>query len=182
MKNNLALAVFGIVVACYADTRVNPDAAIIEDFTKRISDYTQLQKSLDGKLPRLKSTGSQVTISEHQHDLARALREARKEAKAGDIFTPPISAEFRRLTGLAMQGADNSRIRKSLQDSEPVKFSLKVGDSYPAGVPTQSTPPTLLMNLPPLPPELQYRLLGSTLILLDAKANLVVDLMPNAIP
>jgi hypothetical protein len=165
-----------------ADTRVNADSLIVQDFSKRVADYEQMVKSLDQKLPRLKVTGSQVSIEEHQHDLAQAVREARKAAKPGDIFTPQISAEFRRLTGLAMQGADAARIRKSLQDSEPVQFQLKVNDAYPTGVPQQSTPPTLLMNLPPLPSSLQYRLLGSTLILLDSNSNLVVDLMRNALP
>jgi hypothetical protein len=38
------------------------------------------------------------------------------------------------------------------------------------------------MNLPRLPPELEYRIAGHALVLRDAVANLVVDLMPDAIP
>jgi hypothetical protein len=170
-----------IALAAYADDRVNADAQITADFTKRVGDYQQLEKTLEDKLTKLKSTGSERTIQDHEHALAKAIREARKDAKAGDIFTPPICVEFRRLTGLAMVGNNTARVHKSLQDSEPVQMQLKVGDSYPTGVPEQSTPPTLLLNLPPLPPNLAYRLLGTTLILLDAKANIVVDLMPDAI-
>jgi hypothetical protein len=164
-----------------SETRVNADSLIVQDFSKRVSDYQQLAKTLEDKLTRLKATGSQASIEEHQHALADAIREERKGAKAGDIFSPKISAEFRRLTALAMQGGDAARIRKSLQNSEPVKLQLRVNDSYPSGIPQQSTPPSLLLNLPPLPPNLEFRLLGTTLILLDSKANLVVDLMPNAI-
>jgi len=170
-----------IAVLARADDRVNADAQITADFTKRVADYQQLKKTLEDKQPRLKETGSEFTIQEHEHKLAKAIREARKNARPGDIFTPPISAEFRRLTGLAMVGNNTARIHKSLQDSEPVQMQLKVGDSYPAGVPEQSTPPTLLLNLPALPPGLEYRLLGPTLILLDTKANIVVDLMTNAL-
>ena len=43
-------------------------------------------------------------------------------------------------------------------------------------------PPLLLTQLPPLPPELQYRFLGRALILLDADANLIVDVVPDALP
>lgn len=175
------LAVLAVSGARAADIRVNADSVIVADFTKRVSEYQQLQKTLDGKLPRLKSTGSELTIEEHQHGLGAAIREARAEAHQGDIFTPEISTEFRRLIGLAMQGEDARRIRKSLQDAEPVRLQLKVNDSYPSRLPRQSTPPTLLMNLPRLPGDLEYRLLGSTLILLDTKASLVVDLIPNAL-
>ena len=167
-------------VAC-ADDRVNADAQIAADFTKRVADYQQMEKTLENKQPRLRATGSQRTIQDHEHKLAKAIREVRRNAKRGDVFTPPICGEFRRLTGLAMVGGNTARVHKSLQDSEPVQMQLNVGDSYPSGVPEQSTPPTLLLNLPALPPGLEYRLLGPTLILLDTKANIVVDLMPDAI-
>jgi hypothetical protein len=81
-----------------------------------------------------------------------------------------------------MQGKDASHVRQSLQHAEPVRVRLVVNTAYPSGVPLQSTPPTLLMNLPPLPPELDYRVVGNNLVLRDAKANLVIDFVPNVIP
>ena len=51
----------------------------------------------------------------------------------------------------------------------------------PPNIPLQSTPPTILLNLPRLPPELEYRIVGRTLVLRDAVANIVVDLIPDAI-
>jgi hypothetical protein len=63
-----------------------------------------------------------------------------------------------------------------------VRLTLHVNDSYPANIPLQSTPPTILMNLPRLPPELEYRIDGHALVLRDTAANIVVDLMPDAIP
>ena len=100
----------------------------------------------------------------------------------GNIFTPDIAAEFRRLIGLAMQGHDASHVHQSLQHAEPVRVRIAVNEAYPAGVALQSTPPTLLMNLPALPQELDYRVVGNNLILRDAKANLVIDFFPDAIP
>jgi hypothetical protein len=43
-------------------------------------------------------------------------------------------------------------------------------------------PPTLLQKLPRLPDELAFRIIGSTLLLIDHKANLIIDFMLNAIP
>jgi hypothetical protein len=40
----------------------------------------------------------------------------------------------------------------------------------------------LLWKLPDLPPELEYRLVGSSLILPDVKANLIVDILRDVVP
>jgi hypothetical protein len=61
-------------------------------------------------------------------------------------------------------------------------FPLEVNQEYPQTSALQSTPPTLLSNLPKLPPELEYRIVGQELVLLDTKANLIVDLLPDALP
>ena len=63
-----------------------------------------------------------------------------------------------------------------------MQLQLRVNDSYPSKVPLQSTPPTLLMNLPKLPEELEYRLVGRSLVLRCAKGNLIVDFIPNVMP
>lgn len=66
-----------------------------------------------------------------------------------------------------------------MQHSEPVHLHLRVNESYPANIPLQSTPPSLLLNLPMLPQEVEYRIEGRGLILLDVRANLVVDLIED---
>lgn len=164
-----------------AQARVNPDAAIVQDFEKRVADYVAIQKNAVKEVGALKPTKEPGEITEHSRALAKAIRGARPKAVQGDIFSPQISKEFRRLIGLAMEG-NAVQIHKSLERSEPVSVKLRVNDSYPAHVPLQSTPPTLLMNLPTLPPDLEYRLVGRTLALRDNTANLIVDLMTNAIP
>jgi hypothetical protein len=81
--------------------------------------------------------------------------------------------------GFAMQPEDAARIRKSLRDAEPVAGRPQVNHPYPSGTPVQSTPPSILLNLPHLPPDIEYRFVSRTLILLDAKANLIIDFMTN---
>ena len=58
---------------------------------------------------------------------------------------------------------------------------LKVNAMYPPDTPLPSTPPQVLMNLPNLPEQLEYRIVGKNLIIRDVEANIVVDFVPNAI-
>ncbi len=165
-----------------AQEGVNPDALIMQDFEKRISEYAKLHKAIDAKLPALKPTDSSERITHHQHELAEGIRKARRGAKQGDIFTPQIDAEFHRLIAIAMQGQGAARIKTSLRRAEPVRLRLRINAGYPASVPLQSTPPSLLMNLPKLPEEVEYRVVGNNLVLCDAHANLIIDFAPGAIP
>lgn len=165
-----------------AQTPVNPHAALVEDFGKRVAEYRKLHQSIESKAPALKPTRSAAEIAEHEKALAQGLRAARVSAAQGDIFTPEISREFRRLIGIAMQGKDAVRIKKSLKSAEPVQAAFRINDPYPEKLPLQSTPPTLLLNLPELPAELDYRIVGHALILRDAKANMIVDFIPNILP
>lgn len=158
---------------------VNPGSAILQDFERRIADYVHLRKAEEAKLPPLRATASTEKIVEHQRALAREIVEARQSAKQGGIFTPMIEREFRRLIRLAMPPGDAARIRKSLQSAEPVAAQLQINHPYPSGIPLQTTPPSILLNLPRLPVDIEYRLVNRTLILWDAKANLIIDLMGN---
>ena len=162
--------------------QVNPHARILQDFENRIAEYVKLHKSIEGKLPALTPTDAPEKILQHQQELARRIREARQQASQGNIFAPEIREEFRNLIGASMRGKQAARIHESLVSSEPVQFPLNVNASYPPGEPLQSTPPTLLQNLPKLPAELEYRIVGHQLILRDVNANLIVDVMAEAIP
>ncbi len=177
----IALAA-GLLGAPVYSLETNADSAIVQDFQKRVAAYLQMRKAIESKLPRLKATPFDEKISHHEHELAKAVRDQRKNSRQGDIFTPEISGEIRRLLTIAMQPAngDAKHIGESLRHAEPVQLHLNFNDTYPPDVPLQSTPPTLLENLPKLPPEMEYRIVGRDLILLDAKAGLVVDILTGA--
>jgi hypothetical protein len=172
-----AILTAGALCAQIGHPPVDADSVVIQDFEKRVAGYLQLRKSIESNLTKLKSTPSQEKISHHETQLRHAVREARKNARPGDIFTPEIAVEIRRLITIAMQPGDGNHIAQSLRHAEPVHLHLDINDSYPALVPLQSSPPSLLENLPPLPPEIEYRITGSDLVLLDAKANLIVDVI-----
>jgi hypothetical protein len=162
--------------------RVNPNSRVVADFMNRVNEYVKLHKKVNDKVHPLKPTASPEAIARHERELGHGIREAREHAHVGDIFTPEISQEFRRLVALAMQGSNGTRVHQSLQRAEPVQLDLRVNRAYPAGLPLQSTPPSLLANLPTLPKEVDYRIVGHNLILRDVGANLIIDFITNAIP
>jgi hypothetical protein len=178
----VAAAVFLVLVAARGQDRVNADAAVLKDFDARVAAYLKLRKGVVAGVPDLKPTHSAAAIAQRERELAERIRTSRPDAKQGDIFAPPIAAQFRRLLSLAMKGGNANRVRQSLDNAEPVRTPLHVNGTHPASVPRQSTPPTLLLNLPRLPAELAYGVVGHDLLLRDIGANLIVDFIPHAIP
>jgi len=179
----LYMVLGAVVLAGMQAPPPNVDAKIQKEFQKRLDDYVKLRNTARENVHKLKPTKSAEAIEYHEAGLAHAIRELRHGVGQGQIFTPEITTEFRRLIGMTMQGEEAVRIRESLSRAEPVHLkSLRINHRYPEGVPLQSTPPTLLLNLPKLPQALEYRVVGSALVLLDVEANLVVDFIPDVIP
>jgi hypothetical protein len=158
-----------------------PEISAIRDFHERVERYLKLRKQIEAGLPRLKPTASAPSITARSQELTRRLRFARREARVGSIFTPASATEFRRLIAITMQGKEAEQIRASLKSAEPVTLPLRVNDPYPAAVPLQSTPPSLLLNLPQVPPQVDYRVIGKALVLRDVDANLILDFIPDLV-
>lgn len=162
---------------------VNQDSLVLQDFDKRVANYLSLHNKAKSELPAAKSTTSSEKIVDHRREMGPKLQAARPEAKQGQIFTPEIGRVFRRLIATPFNGPDGQRIRASLRRAEPVKgIQLRANEKYPERIPLQSTPPTLLLDLPKLPPELDYRIVGRSLVLRDVAANMIVDFLPDALP
>lgn len=53
---------------------------------------------------------------------------------------------------------------------------------YPENEPLSTVPPNVLMTLPMLPEDMEYRFVGKHMILRDARANLIIDYIANALP
>ena len=161
---------------------VNRNAAIASDFEQRVADYMKVHQQAQNGLTTPKNTESPEKISDYQHELATKIRESRTQAPQGSIFTPEVVGLFQGLVTSALNSPDGGKIRKSYQHAEPAAIRgvrLEVNQTYPDGVPLQSMPPSLLLNLPPLPKQLEYRFVGHELVLLDVAANLIVDIIPD---
>jgi hypothetical protein len=160
--------------------RVNQNAAISADFEKRIADYMKVRQSAQAGLTTPKNTQSPTQLTEYQHQLADRIRSARPQAQQGDLFTPEVADLFRHLVSQSLNGPRGTLIRKSYERAEPIRgVHLAVNQAYPDGLALQSMPPSLLLNLPKLPKELEYRFVDHELILRDVAANLIVDFIPD---
>ena len=156
------------------------EKALVKNFEDRIARYLELRKS-EGISPKPSSSADKLA-AEH-HEAAQKIRQSRPAAKQGDFFTAPAGDYFKKQIAATLQGPDGARVRASLRRAEPLpNVELKVNEKYPPQFPLQSTPPSLLLNLPHLPGELQYRIVGRTLVLYDVGSKLIVDFLPEAFP
>ena len=167
-------------------TNVNPDAGMVADFKKRVDDYAKLREKAANAAPvELQEKSKPAEITTAEKSMAQKVREARPHAKPGDIFTPATQAMFRRLLRQPLtKGPDATNNKASIKDDAPAakEVPFKVNAEYPKEVPLSTVPPDVLSTLPPLPEDVQYRFAGRHLLLFDAKANIVIDFMLNAIP
>jgi hypothetical protein len=184
----LWLSLFALVGPAFAGQAQRPqdkeEARDFKIFAGRVQQYIKMQKNLEASLSTLKPTKDTAQIVEHQHALAGKIAEARRDAHQGDIFTHEVTERFRKIIGRAFHGPEGRLARRTIRQDEPSKaiIRLRVNDVFPEGIPLTTTPPTLLLKLPELPQELAYRFVGRDLTLIDTKARLIVDLIPNAIP
>ncbi len=156
------------------------DAKVVADFQQRAKQYLEWREETAGKT--LSPANSSEKIVAARRELANKVRIGRGGAKQGEIFTVEIADYFRRQIAATLNGRHGKQIRSSLRHSEPTEIELQINQSYPEKVALQSTPPSLLLNLPELPKGLEYRILGRELVLRDSDANIVVDYVPNALP
>jgi hypothetical protein len=179
----IAFALPAALLTLLAQEKTNSDSAVLADFQQRVAAYMKLRKTAEGQLHKLKPTNSPDAIKHHEHELAKQIRLARSNAAPGNIFTPDVAVVFQHLVAQPLAGPQAPGIQTSLRHAEPVQIAdLRVNGDYPERIPLQSTPASLLLNLPKLPPELEYRVVGRALILRDTGANLIVDIIPNALP
>ena len=167
--------------AAVENPQVNPNAKLLLDFKERVDHYVEVRKKAEAQSPPLKPTEDPAEIKAAQEALARRIRALRANAKHGDIFTQEISAYFRRL--LRPEVSDKTTKRAIFDDGNPGNIPyLKVNAVYPDDEPLSTVPPNVLMTLPILPDDIEYRFVGKHMILRDARANLIIDYIPNVIP
>ena len=178
-----ALLVSGTACEDREPSRVDPTAAVFADFVNRVDAYVALRNKLADSVGELDPTSSQATIATRAAGLGKAIIAKRATAKQGDIFTPEVSTVFATLIKeeYSRRSEPVQETREDQQEELP-DFVPTVNQIYPTSYPLATFPPALLPLLPPLPEEVEYRIAQNYLILRDIEANLIVDLMPNAVP
>ena len=184
----VALIAILMAVPTYPEGR--PDDPAVKDFNDRVQQYWDLHKNIEDKAPPIdkKKESDPAAIVAHEQALANGIRASRKNAAEGDIFTPAAAKSFLAMIHQALSSGRGEAARGLvLGEGNPenpesaAKIDLMVNGKYPPRAPLSTMPPSLLLNLPKLPEGLEYRFVGRNLILYDSKANLIIDILRNAI-
>jgi hypothetical protein len=152
-----------------------------QDFKARVDAYVELRNRVAKQTAPLKETDNPAAIKSRQDSFGKRIAAARANAQPGDIFTPEIRARFRKLLAPELKGEDGHDAKEIVKDDAPAGIALKVNAPYPTGKPFPTVPANLLLNLPPLPKQVEYRIIDKHLILRDTEANIIVDYIPNVI-
>jgi hypothetical protein len=180
----LALTAPALLWAAVPQTAVAaPDeATAIRQFNEAIAKYMALRSRLRGEVsgPVKNSTSSQV--SNASDALAAAIERGRPEAQLGSIFAAPVAAVIKRRIADAVRTEKLASVLADIDDEGTPGPAPKVHLRLPVSAQMATMPPSLLKVLPPLPKELEYRILGRYLVLRDVDASLILDYIPSGVP
>jgi hypothetical protein len=153
----------------------------LEAFQQQVDDYVALHRRLERPLPPLTVTRDPRVNAAARQALAEAIRRDRAGARQGDIIAPDAAEAFRDIVADALASRSVEGFLSDLQwehlDFHHVR--AVVNAPLPDGA-THEMPVVLLMVLPVLPPELEYRIVNHDLVLWDVHADLVIDYVPAA--
>lgn len=163
-----------------ADT--SADAAAIKQFDDAIDKYLALRRGLRNEVAGPVKESTATELNDASNALAGAIQRARADAHAGAIFSEPVAAVIKRRVADAVRAKKLGPVLANIDDERAANRTPKVHLRLPLTEQLATMPPSLLLVLPPLPRELEYRILGAYLILRDVDASLVLDYIPSAVP
>jgi len=152
-----------------------------KEFFDHVRAYIDVHKAADAKVPSLRNTDDPKEVSRREKALADAIRVLRAGAQQGDVFTPAAAKEIGAVVAEDFT-ARPPKDQRAILIEVPMKSPPSINTDYPTKLPLATVPPGLLLKLPTLPDDLEYRFLGRHLILRDIKANLIVDFIPDVVP
>jgi hypothetical protein len=161
---------------------------VVKEFSERMDKYVDLRKKLEAESPKLPEKAEPEQIQAHEKQLAARIKTARAAARQGDLFFPAVAERIKSIVRAEMTGPANEPARKEIKDGNPkieggpTSVRVAANADYPDGQPVSTMPPTLLLKLPAAPKGLEFRFVGRDLVLMDAKANLILDYIKDAAP
>jgi hypothetical protein len=126
---------------------VNRQAQLFKEFNDRVKKYVDLQKSLEKKLPHLPDKADAASINAHEVNLAKLIREARANARPGDIFLPEVQPIFKQIIRANLKGPIGQARKKATREGnpkvegDPAGIQVKVNEPYPSSEPMSTIPP-----------------------------------------
>jgi hypothetical protein len=158
------------------------DKVAVKRFEQRVKDYMKLRNAVKARLPKLSKDATPAQIETYRESFETGVRNARVGAKPGNLFNTEGSDYIRRTLKANFVGRDRVQLREVVFSGETAGVRVRVNYPYPEPAEFVEMPPTVLLNLPQLPPEVKYRFVGRNMLLVDSDNNLILDYMTNALP
>lgn len=160
------------------------EVPILVAFSQRVDTYMQVHNDVERRLapPRLFDDPEDMfrTIRAMQ----AGIRAGRPDAVAGMIFTDDVAVLIRERVQRQLTDCQQ-RVEDVLafinEERAPRARKPAIHRTFPWELGSAMWP-TLIPALPPLPDELQYRFVDRDLVLIDTHADMVVDILVNALP
>ena len=157
------------------------DTAALEEFNERVREYCLVREAIGMPSERIFTDPRDMQIV--RKTLRDAIRERRPRARQGDIFTHAVAVAIRHIVA-ATAAANDLELKDAVHairaDRLPGARPPVVNETYDWRLGAWMWP-ALLLELPPLPEDLQYRIVDDDLVLIDIRADLVVDVLDDAL-
>jgi hypothetical protein len=157
---------------------------VLRDFNERVDHYVRVHRRLERALPPEHLFGDLEDMPEAVDALHVAIVGTRPQAYVGSIFSPAVAdlLKTRLERAIANSGLPPAGVFVALNlgDREAIP-EPQINGHFPA-MRYVRVWPALLAALPELPEELQFHFVGRDLVLVDIHADLVVDILKDALP
>ena len=165
-------------------TPLTMEEQALAQFDHAVDQYVALHRRVERRLPPERLFDDAEEMFAARDELREAILAARPGAHQGDIFTPAVAQAFVVTLEDVIEecGHDPADILADINAERlPGTPKPRVNGKYPWGIGSAMWP-TLLRVLPELPAELEYRFADRDLVLIDVHANIVVDILEDALP
>ena len=158
-----------------------------EEFLEEVQEYLEHRRKAREELPKLREQAEPEEVTAYAKQLSDNIRARRRGSKQGDVFKPKLALGFKRVVAYELRAGHDRKVvlteGNPTGDEERIRPpKVVVNGQYIPAAPLSTVPPNVLLALPTLPEEVEYRFIGRSLILRDAVANLIIDFIPNAVP
>ena len=179
----LGAAILASAAVAAAEPQVFLPATPLEQFEAAVREYALLHRALEQQEPPLRAGTDAHAIAESADAVASALQRSRTHAREGDIFTAAVGALLRTHIAAALDAHDvlpEEVVASSVEEADETTPLPVVNGRFSFGRGAMMWP-CVIDALPRLPRELQYRMVGRDLVLVDTHAELVVDILRDAV-
>jgi hypothetical protein len=157
----------------------------LQRFHEAVSAYISLREVIEQTVSPPEISADWENILAAADALGDAIRAARPSAKEGDIFIAEVAPLLRRRIRETLRDPDcqaaDILAAKGEDDRRPALSRPIVHDQFDWGAGSFMAF-CILEVLPELPEELQFRFVERDLVLVDIDADLVIDVLPDAVP